>query len=51
MPFSEDLSEWAADGITATEIAGDNALNDDGFYRVTASAGSKTITETTETKE
>ena len=49
LPFSEDLSEWAADGITATEIAGDNALNDDGFYRVTASAGSKTITETTET--
>ena len=49
LPFSEDLSEWTADGITATEIAGDNALNDDGFYRVTASAGSKTITETTET--
>ena len=49
LPFSEDLSEWSADGITATEIAGDNALNDDGFYRVTASAGSKTITETTET--
>ena len=49
LPFSEDLSEWAADGITATEIAGDNALNDDGFYRVTSSAGSKTITETTET--
>ena len=49
LPFSEDLSEWSADGITATEIAGDNALNDDGFYRVTASAASKTITETTET--
>ena len=49
LPFSEDLSEWAADGITATEIAGDNPLNDDGFYRVTASAGSKTITEITET--
>jgi len=49
VPFSEDLSEWSADGITATEIAGDNALNDDGFYRVTASAGNKLITETTET--
>ena len=49
MPFSEDLSEWSADGITATAIAGANALNDDGFYRVTASAGNKLITETTET--
>ena len=49
LPFSEDLSEWSADGITATAIAGANALNDDGFYRVTASAGNKLITETTET--
>ena len=49
LPYSEDLSEWSADGITATEIAGANALNNDGFYRVTASAGSKTITETSPT--
>ena len=49
LPYSEDLSEWSADGITATEIAGPNALNNDGFYRVTASAGSKTITETSPT--
>ena len=49
LPFSEDLSEWSADGVTATAIAGANALNDDGFYRVTASAANKVITEITET--
>jgi hypothetical protein len=49
LPYSEDLSEWSADGITATAIDGANALNDNGFQRVTASAGSKTITETSPT--